>query len=259
MCRFAASLGPDIALERFLLQPRHSLVRQSYQPREMATALLNADGFGIGWYNPDGRPARYRNTLPIWADPNVPELARSLQRDLWLAYVRSATDGFATGLSNTQPFVDDDLLFLHNGFVNGFAHGARPRLRQWLRPDVEAGVHGNTDSEYLFAILRQLLWEDDETSVEDALRGMSELMAEWAGGEQALLNLAVSDGRRVYALRHALDAECPSLYYTTDDELFPGAQVLASEPLTEAGFWRPVPPHHLLILDPDEPPSLIPL
>jgi glutamine amidotransferase len=256
MCRFAAYLGPEVPLERLLLQPDHSLVKQSYQPREMATALLNADGFGVGWFNEDERPAAYRNTLPIWADPNIADLARSFQRPLWLAYVRSATDGFSTGLSNTQPFTDTELVFFHNGFVDGFAAGARPRLRQWLRPEIEAGIHGNTDSEYLFAVLRQLLWEDEEASVEDALRSMCELVADWAGRQRALLNLAVSDGRRVYSLRHALHFDCPSLYYTTDDELFPAAQVLASEPLTEAGFWQPVPPHHLLILDPDEPPAL---
>lgn len=256
MCRFAAYLGPDIPLARLLLQPDHSLVKQSYQPREMATALLNADGFGVGWYNADDHPARYRNTQPIWSDPNVAALANSLTRKLWLAYVRSATDGFATGLSNTQPFVDHELVFFHNGYINGFAQGARQRLRRWLRPEIEAAIQGNTDSEYLFAALRQLLWEDAEASVEEALRGLCERLAEWAGGEQTLLNLAVSDGRRVYAVRHALDSACPSLYYTTDDELFPAAQVLASEPLTEDGLWQPVPPHHLLILDPDEPPSL---
>lgn len=48
MCRFAAYLGPEIALDRFLLEPGHSLVRQAAAPKEMHGALLNADGFGIG-------------------------------------------------------------------------------------------------------------------------------------------------------------------------------------------------------------------
>lgn len=259
MCRFAAYLGPEIPLERFLLQPDHSLVKQSWQPREMKTALLNADGFGIGWYNADERPAAYRNTLPIWADPNVAELARSLSRKLWLAYVRSATDGFSTGFANTQPFVGDELVFLHNGFVGGFASTVRPLIRRWLHPELEAAIHGNTDSEYLFALLRQWLWEDDDNTVEDALRQLADQVGAWCDDAPTLMNIAVCDGRRVYALRHALGHDCPSLYFTTDDELFPGGQLLASEPLTEAGYWHPVPPHHLLVLDPDEPPSLTPL
>lgn len=257
MCRFATYLGPDISLGRFLLEPSHSLVRQAWQPREMQTALLNADGFGIGWYNQNG-PATYRNVMPIWADPNLAELGRSLERGFWVGHVRSATPGFGAGFANTQPFVDGELMFVHNGFITGFSAGVRQQLRRWLASAIEADIHGNTDSEYLFAILRQLLAEDEERDLADALRLLQDLLNDW-GAEHALLNLLLTDGSRVVALRHALDADCPSLYFTTDDDMFPGAQLIASEPLTETGVWQTVPPHHLLILDPDEPPQLVAL
>lgn len=257
MCRFAAYLGPELLLGRFLLEPSHSLVKQAWQPREMQTALLNADGFGVGWYN-EAIPATYRNMLPIWADPNLAELARSLQREFWLGHVRSATPGFTAGHANTQPFSDGELLFAHNGFITDFSSTARPRLRRWLQPTIEAGIHGSTDSEYLFAVLRQLLAEDEERDLSDALRLLPQLLLEW-GAEQALLSIALTDGARIVAMRHALDADCPSLYFTVDDELFPGAQLLASEPLTQTGLWQSVPAHHLLILNRDEPPHLMPL
>lgn len=254
MCRFAAYLGPEIQLDHFLLEPGHSLVEQSWQPREMQTAILNADGFGVGWYNGD-HPASYRNVMPIWADPNLEPLSRSFSRSLWIAHVRSATPGFGTGLANTQPFMDDELIFVHNGFVTDFPYNVRQQARRWFTPAIEASIHGNVDSEYLFAILRQLLAEDGERDLADAIRLLHGLLLEW-GAQHALLSLALSDGRRVVALRHALGAECPSLYFTTDDESFPEAQLLASEPLTDTGLWQAVPPHHLLILDPDEPPQL---
>lgn len=256
VCRFAAYVGPPIRLEQFLLRPPHSLVKQSYQPREMSTALMNADGFGIGWFDHEERPAAYRQTHPIWSDGNLPALARSLQQPLWLAYVRSATEDHSTGLANTQPFVSDELIFFHNGFISPFAERARVLMRRWLLPEIEAGIHGNTDSEYLFACLRQLYQEDEDVSLEDALRRLCRQLERWLETETLLLNLALSDGRRLYALRHALGADCPSLYYTTDDDLFPGAQLVASEPLTESEFWHPLPPSHLLVLDPDEPPLL---
>jgi glutamine amidotransferase len=69
----------------------------------------------------------------------------------------------------------------------------------------------------------------------------------------------VSDGERLYAVRHALDDEPPTLYYTADDEAFPNAQLMASERLTESAFWQAVPEHHILILDPEEPPELLSL
>lgn len=49
MCRLLAYLGKPILLEELILKPEHSLLVQSYQPKELEVALLNADGFGIGW------------------------------------------------------------------------------------------------------------------------------------------------------------------------------------------------------------------
>lgn len=257
MCRLAAYLGPEIALEQFLLAPPRGLVTQAWRPREMTYGELNADGYGVGWYAPDDLPAVYVSPLPIWNDLNLPPLARSLVNDLWLAAVRKATPGHGVDRVNTQPFHDDDLLFLHNGFLTDFPTHARPRLREFLRDEIEASIGGTTDSEYLFALLRHLLADDEELTVEEALAESFSLLDDWTGEKPALLNVIVSDGERLYATRHALNDDCPSLYYTTDDEAFPGAQLVASERLTDAAFWQPVPEHHILILDPDEPPELI--
>lgn len=261
MCRLAGYVGPPITLEKFLLTPPHSLVVQAWKPREMHYATLNADGFGLGWYDPGELPAVYLNPMPIWSDVNLPQLGRSLNCDLWLAAVRSATPGYATSHVNLQPFSDDDeLLFVHDGYITDFRRGVRPVLRQFLDPAVETGMEGNTDSEYLFALLRHLLAGDEELSVEEAVAEMMKLLDDWLEGEiPALLNIALSDGERLYAVRHAVNAECPSLYYTVDDENFPGGQLIASERLTETEFWQPVPEHHILILDPDEPPELLAL
>ncbi len=259
MCRLAAYLGPEIPLERFLLDPEHNLIKQSWQPRELRSATLNADGFGVGWYDPEGRTAAYRNVMPIWSDPNVPHLARTLANDLWMAQVRSATDSFSAGFANTQPFIDEDFIFLHNGYLGDFASRARAAIRRELAPDFEAYIAGTTDSEYLFAYLRQLLADEPDAPIDDALRWLIERVEDWCADGEALLNLLVTDGTSVYAVRHAIGLECPSLYYTTDDELYPQGQLVASEPLTETGLWQNVPPHHLLVLDPEEPPSLSPL
>ncbi|HBE92200.1 MAG TPA: hypothetical protein DDW55_06595, partial [Gammaproteobacteria bacterium] len=63
MCRLAAYLGPELRLEKLLIEPEHSLVKQSWAPREMLEAKLNADGYGYGWYDPEGNPLRYRYTM----------------------------------------------------------------------------------------------------------------------------------------------------------------------------------------------------
>lgn len=260
MCRIAAYLGPDIPLRRLLTAPEHSLVIQSWAPRELRFARLNADGFGFGWFNAEGMPETYRNPTPIWSDPNLDTLARTLHSDLWLAMVRSATPGFGNHVSNTQPFCDGDLLFTHNGYIESFRETLRAELQRELTPPIEADIRGDTDSEYVFALLRQLLADDDELAIETALGEVLGMLGDWTGQSSALLNLVLSDGERIYAARHAINGDCPSLYYSVDDESFPeGAQLVASEPLTDRSYWQPVPEHHILILDPDSPPELLAL
>ena len=51
-----------------LIEPPHSLYRQSWAPRRQRHGTVNADGFGVGWYaDGDPVPARYRRAGPIWA------------------------------------------------------------------------------------------------------------------------------------------------------------------------------------------------
>jgi len=259
MCRIAAYLGESIALEKLLLEPPHSLLVQGWAPRELRYARLNADGFGFSWYAEDGRPAVYVNPAPIWTDPNLPHLAHSLVSDLWIASVRSASEGHPVNHANTQPFVDSEFLFDHNGLIDDFHSVLRPRIVAELDPSYLPSIRGNTESEYLFALLRQLLNDNQDLPVETALGELMQRVEDWSEGCRALMTMVISDGERLYAARHAWGDDSPTLYYTTDDEAFPSAQLIASEPLTESGVWQSVPEHQILILDPEEPPELLSL
>ncbi|MHC5729947.1 MAG: ergothioneine biosynthesis protein EgtC, partial [Nostoc sp.] len=42
MCRLLAYLGSPVSLEHLLYKPEHSLIVQSYQPREMTSGVVNA-------------------------------------------------------------------------------------------------------------------------------------------------------------------------------------------------------------------------
>lgn len=259
MCRLAAYLGPAISLQQFLLEPSHSLYRQSWEPKELVYTRLNADGYGFGWYDPDNTPAVYTSALPIWSDTNLPHLARTLHQPLWLAEVRSATEDNPVNQANTAPFFDDRHLFLHNGFIREFHTQVRPAMTAMLSPEIAAGIQGNTDSEYLFACLRQLLADRPEQTLTDVLRELFGRLSDWVDDLPILLNIVVSADNRLYASRHGINHDSPSLYYTTDDELFPAGQLVASERLTEDSYWQPVPDHHILILDPQSPPELLAL
>jgi glutamine amidotransferase len=250
MCRLAAYLGPTVPLEDFLLEPPHSLVVQSWAPREMREARLNADGFGFGWFSaPNDPPSVYTNPMPIWTDPNLAALGRTLQSGLWLAYVRSATRRTDVSHANTQPFAGESLLFTHNGYIDLFGETLRHHIRHALCTECEKTIHGNTDSEYLFALLRQQVL--DGRSLESGLVQMFDLLAQWAGDVRLLLNFVIADRERIIATRHAINGECPSLYYSDRVDGLNGALCIASEPLTGRDQWEEVPEHSLVVLERD--------
>lgn len=245
MCRIAAYIGPPIALEQLLLRPQHSLYRQSWEPQELRYAKLNADGFGMAWLGADRRPCAYSSDLAIWNDHNLPVLARELRSTVWLANVRSATAGNPLHAINAQPFVDDSLLFTHNGYLGGFHPAQRRHILHKLSDAAFADLRGTTDSEHLFALIRSQAHDDP----------MDRLLAAYAvldRGAESLLNVVLGDGHGLIAARHAIGGECPSLYVADTHPDFPGGWVVASERFDTDDAWQPVPPHAALRLVPGQ-------
>src|SRR4028118_154519 len=115
MCRLLGYLGSPILLDYLLDKPEHSLIVQSYQPREMTSGVVNADGFGIGWYHSqrDTDPFTYKSLLPIWNDVNLPNLSRYIESGCVIANIRSATSGQGVDLNNSHPFRNGRILFTH--------------------------------------------------------------------------------------------------------------------------------------------------
>ena len=259
MCRHAAYLGPAISLKQFLLDPPHSLYTQSWNAQELKYAKLNADGYGFGWFNGKGEPATYTTGAAIWSDNNLPSLASSLENGLWLGEVRSATIGSPVHAYNTQPFRDGRWLYVHNGYIRKFHELVRPSMTARLTSEIAADIRGNTDSEYLFASLRQIMHDEPPLSAPDAMRKLFRLVAELAGSEESLLNLLLTDGNTVFASRHGINHEAPSLYYTDSDPMFPGGQLIASEAFSKEGGWQAVPEDHFVIMETGRSPELLAL
>lgn len=251
MCRLLAYLGPPIQLDRVLVEPEHSLIVQSYQPRKMQEALLNADGFGLGWYHHDCAeepPYTYRHTLPIWNDINLPHLARYIESPTLLAYVRSATPGLPVDIGNCQPFTHEQRLFTHNGYIEDFRLAVRRPLRDLLSPAADRWIQGVTDSEYLTALILTYLEEVPLiAALTKALQTVTKLTIE--PYLRFAATMVMSDGRdRLVACRYATFEPEPTLYWLKDDPHYPESVILASEPLFP-GQWRPCPPHSILSVD----------
>jgi len=248
MCRLLGYLGPSIQLDSLLIQPEHSLIEQSYQPREMTSGLLNADGFGLGWYHAqrESEPFVYRNTLPIWSDINLPSLSRYIESSCILAYVRSATMGQAVQLSNCQPFQFGGILGVHNGYIENFRQTLYRPLRDRLNDACYQAIEGTTDSEHIFALVCNEL--HTAMTLEKALSQTLQTLAQWAESYQVKvgLNLVLSDGHSLVASRFAYPAPPPSLYWLEDEPV--KSVIVASEPLFQSDRWISFPTNSMLVV-----------
>lgn len=241
MCRLLGYLGQPIQLDRLIDKHEHSLVVQSYQPREMTAGLLNADGFGIGWYHPhkSTEPFAYKNTLPIWGDINLAHLSRYVESSCVLANIRSATPGQSIDLVNCQPFHRNSILGVHNGFIENFRRSLYRPIRNQLDDLYYQGIHGNTDSEHIFALLMHNLQFFPEANFAEVLQKTLMELVSLANeyGVTASLNLVISNGQQLVACRCANRSPAPSLYWLQNHSSFPNAIVVASEPFFPDEHW----------------------
>src|SRR6185436_2782488 len=137
MCRWNAYIGQPLLLEELLYRTKHGLIDQSLHSH-MGAETTNGDGFGVGWYGERDRsvPARYRSVNPAWNDFNMRELGDHVWSPLSLAHVRAAI-GSPVQQTNCHPFRHDRWLFVHNGFLDGFA-----TLRRELLLAVDPSLFG---------------------------------------------------------------------------------------------------------------------
>ncbi|MBD2546946.1 ergothioneine biosynthesis protein EgtC [Planktothricoides raciborskii] len=261
MCRLLGYLGQPISLDRLLNQPEHSLIVQSYQPREMTSGVVNADGFGIGWYHSTAEtdPFIYKNILPIWSDINLPELSGYIQSGCILANIRSATAGQPVDLSNCQPFKHGRLLFTHNGFIENFRQTLYRPIRDRLNDTAYQLIQGSTDSEHIFALFIHHLQTRSNAhspqqpaniaqitaALKDTIHSLNHLAN--SNPTKISANLIISNGRELVATRYSLGATPPTLYWLSHHNSFPHSAIIASEPLF-IGDWHLCAPQSFLTI-----------
>jgi predicted glutamine amidotransferase len=202
-------------------------------------------------------------------------IAPRVSTPLFFAHVRDASPGMAIQQTNCHPFSEDRLMFMHNGVVGSFDEVLRP-LRNQLSDEVYLSIDGTTDSEHLFALARDELGprarnpaaDDLAEAVRGAIDRVEALKSKKGIETKTTANLALTDGTSLVATRFANEhADKPATLYvsraggftTTDDgttrAVDPaerGAVLVSSEPMMdqEVGL-DPVPPNHMLIVEPD--------
>jgi gamma-glutamyl hercynylcysteine S-oxide hydrolase len=214
MCRHLGWLGREVTLSSLMLDPPHGLRVQSYAPRRQKHALMNADGWGVGFF--DGEvPRRWRSPAPLWGDVSFDSIAPALRSHCVVAAVRSATVGMPIEASATAPFTDGRWLLSHNGVVD----------RAVLPPGSSA--ESVCDSAMLAATI--------------FARGLDVLGATVVqigdADPDARLNVLAANGSRLLA---TVWGDTLSILRRDD------GVVLASEPYDDVYGWEDVPDRHLV-------------
>jgi glutamine amidotransferase len=219
MCRVLAYLGEPVGLSHVLFETDSSLVRQSYNPRMMAT-FLNLAGFGMIAWDPcsvrSADPFTYRATTLPEFDRNLRNLAGKLEPTCLIAHVRGVTHGERemVGESNLHPFrfPGARVALAHNGHMREFAR-MRYDLLEHIRPELAQRIEGTTDSEWIYAlVLSQLedpygLPEVDELAeaTTEALRVLRQVRARHGIDTSSPVNLCLTTGEVLVATRFSFD------------------------------------------------------
>lgn len=248
MCRWIAYLGEPIFLEEVVTAPQQSLVVQSKQSRE-ANNAVNGDGFGLGWYGERGEPGVFRDIRPAWSDENLLSLTQQIRSGLFFAHVRAST-GTATTRANCHPFKCGAWLFMHNGRIGGW-DDLRRRIEMAIPDQLFRHRQGTTDSEAIFLLLlANGLDADPLQAWVRTLRFIDDEMRRTRQTEPLRVTAALSDGRRIFALRHASDSRPETLYIRNRRRS--DGMLMVSEPLDDGrDDWEEVAPQSFVTLGTD--------
>ena len=215
MCRHLGWLGESVSVASLVLDPPSGLRVQSYAPRRQKHGLLNADGWGVGFFDSGGQLRRWRSAAPLWGDASFASVAPALRSGCVVAAVRSATIGMPIEPSASAPFTDGQWLLSHNGIVD-----------RAVLP-LTSAAESTVDS----AVLAALIFERGVDNLGDTVAEVA------AADPGARLNILAANGSRLLATTWG---DTLSVLERAD------GVVLASEPYDDHPDWRDVPDRHLV-------------
>ncbi len=257
MCRWLAYTGSPILLSEVLYTPVHSLIDQSLHSK-LGAETTNGDGFGVGWYDTTPAPGVFRSIEPAWNDQNLRELTEHVSSHLFFAHIRAAI-GSPVQQSNCHPFRHGRWLWMHNGFIGGFAAVKRDLVLA-VDESLFVEIKGGTDTEILFYLALSFGLDDNPPQAVARAIGFVEARGRQRGVEHPFQGtIATSDGQSLWAFRYSSEGKSRSLFFTRDVRLlrqqYPDREILrevsgdtrlvVSEPIGDLpGAWVEMPEAH---------------
>ncbi|MEM1416964.1 MAG: class II glutamine amidotransferase [Myxococcota bacterium] len=175
----------------------------------VAPATEGATGWGVGFYQ-NGEVLHRKRPQAPGGELDWGAVAGDLRSDCVILHVRQPTVGDFT-THDTHPFRLRRWLFAHTGTIDRFA-AIRDAMAGSLPDFLMRNVRGKTDSELFFHVILSFLHDAsqlDRTDVQPAavvgaLRSAVALVDRLGAevqAEKAVLNLMLTNGRHLFALR----------------------------------------------------------
>jgi glutamine amidotransferase len=294
MCRLLGYLGNDITLSDLIFEADKSLAVQSYD--SSVQNFLNVAGTGFtAWQNDSHEPHKpfaYHSTeLPMY-DRNLRQLSSKITANCVVGHIRAT--GYMPGTTNiiTIPnvhpfqFENTNVVLAHNGGLANFDE-MKFEIANRCNKYFKLQVQGNTDSEWIYALLMSKLPQIgrsyNSSELADAtletLSEIKEIREKIGINTHSAANLIVSDGKSLIATCFTYDFGCyeglinqailspemHSVWYSignkfgcfdgqwtmgTAEGCQPTSMVLASEPLTkDFSTWVELQKYTMLVVD----------
>lgn len=148
-------------LQRFMEQTYKINSTTSSDRHERYSPKNQLDGYGFVWLTRESEEEReykrYLSTKTYLEDPKFQKVAKQVQKAAFvLGHLRSSTLGNDIAVENNQPFLAENRIFAHNGFITDFHSRARKTLMREITLENIAKMNGTTDSETLFYWIESL-------------------------------------------------------------------------------------------------------
>lgn len=251
MCRLVVYAGERAPVAPVMYGGQHSLHDQSFRPKELMNGSINADGYGVAWYQ-EGQPVRVADDRPIWQNGDLEQMLETVQSTMAVAGIRNAFPGMPYGLAEVAPMILDRWTFTLNGYVREFRSRFMREFRRELPDRLYGEIRGTSDTETLF--LMALVEVERGLSLSAALASVARtaIAAVIREGLDAQLNMALTDGAAAAVTRAGSLDRSNSLYLAEASPLLAHGTLVASEPLDESTTWQAVAHDQVVELIPDK-------
>lgn len=156
MCRLFLSINQkldSITIMNFFKQSHN----KKNTPNNFSTfdTDYHLDGYGIGWLDSNNKLQVYKNIKPYYEDTNFKNIFEQISQSKFIiGHLRNkgkSSEGDKK-IVNCHPFIYDNYIFAHNGFIKEFKLNKKTILILIGKKYIDK-IIGDTDTEHLFYLL----------------------------------------------------------------------------------------------------------